>query len=335
MQARRSGEAPAKPSVGIVTRTRNRPLLLRRALSSVASQTYPEWHLVIVNDGGARGLVDDLVAELHPGDPRIHVIHRPQSTGMEAASNAGLAELETDLAVIHDDDDSWAPTMLEASVRTLRDLTTRFPSVRGVVTHVTAVFETVAGDTVIVDWAAPWHADLEAPMDAGPVELSELMVRNLFPPIAFVFDRRAALAVGAFDETLPVLGDWDFHMRFAVAHDVWVHPEPLAFYHLRPDAGGALGNTVIAERDTHSIYRRHLENVWLRRAMGADGAASAVAIQLRAAHASRMWRVDMSNAPPMAEAAEMGKVAVPKRGRMRSALSKVNRWRKRQTIGNA
>lgn len=37
--------------VGIITRTKNRPLLLRRAIQSVANQTYKNYVHIIVNDG--------------------------------------------------------------------------------------------------------------------------------------------------------------------------------------------------------------------------------------------------------------------------------------------
>ena len=39
-------------TVGIITRTKDRPVLLKRALESVVNQSYEDWHLVIVNDGG-------------------------------------------------------------------------------------------------------------------------------------------------------------------------------------------------------------------------------------------------------------------------------------------
>ncbi|WP_368859267.1 glycosyltransferase family A protein, partial [Xenorhabdus bovienii] len=62
-------------SVGIVTRTKNRAVLLRRALESVKDQTYPHWQLVIVNDGGQPEPVDALVNSVFGNDKRVSVIH--------------------------------------------------------------------------------------------------------------------------------------------------------------------------------------------------------------------------------------------------------------------
>ena len=38
--------------VAIITRTKDRPILLRRAIRSALNQTFRDWLLVIVNDGG-------------------------------------------------------------------------------------------------------------------------------------------------------------------------------------------------------------------------------------------------------------------------------------------
>ena len=44
--------------VAIITRTKNRCLLLRRAIESVLAQSFADWTHVIVNDGGNRYEVD-------------------------------------------------------------------------------------------------------------------------------------------------------------------------------------------------------------------------------------------------------------------------------------
>src|SRR5690606_31325740 len=93
--------------IGIITRTKNRPILLRRALQSVVNQTLEDWQLVVVNDGGEKGPVDALFKEFSAAfKGRAQVIHNPQSQGMEAASNIGLDALKTEYAMVHDDDDS-------------------------------------------------------------------------------------------------------------------------------------------------------------------------------------------------------------------------------------
>lgn len=320
-------------SVGIVTRTKNRLVLLRRALESVKHQTYPHWKLVVVNDGGEKAGVDGLVGEVFLGDARVSVIHHETSKGMEAASNAGLSRLETDLAVIHDDDDSWAPEMLSVGTQVLRERNRHLPSVRGVVTNISAVYETVTGNHVRINRIEPWQAHRHDALEEGPLDLSKLMVRNQFPPIAFLFDLKVCRAVGLFDATLPVLGDWDFHLRFASRFDIWVHPETLAFYHHRPKAGGTLGNTVHAGHNLHVQYGRLLRNRWLRAGLAGSGPGSVVASVLRESSAKVEKIEDMLL--DAARGHSPVNAFVKKKSKIAKYLSDLNRQRKEWQRGRA
>ncbi|TCL00601.1 FkbM family methyltransferase [Shimia isoporae] len=253
-------------SVGIVTRTKNRAVLLRRALESVKDQTYPHWQLVIVNDGGQPEPVDALVNSVFGNDKRVSVIHHPESVGMEAASNSGLSRLNTELGIIHDDDDSWAPDMLAVATAVLREANAKIPSVRGVVTRVNWVLETVTANQIQIDKIAPWNDQSPDRLTEGLISLARMSMQNLFPPIAFVFDLTLARKLGGFDQNLPVLGDWDFNLRFCMEADIWVHPELLAFYHHRNEATGDLGNSVVAGKAKHDLYNGYIRNKLLRAA---------------------------------------------------------------------
>ncbi len=88
-------------------RTKDRPLLLPRDIASVVGQTFGDWRLII-NDGGAPAIVDDIVRQL----PEVYrqcilVVHLSQSMGMERAANVGLGQpVASRYVVVHDDDDS-------------------------------------------------------------------------------------------------------------------------------------------------------------------------------------------------------------------------------------
>ncbi len=255
-------------SVGIVTRTKNRAVLLRRALESVKRQTYENWRLIIVNDGGEPAPVDELVRNIFgPEENRVHVAHNSTSLGMEAASNVGIRNLETDLGVIHDDDDSWAPDYLSVATQVFAQQRANIPSLRGVVVRVNAVFETVTGNHIRIDKVDPWQAWWTDAPDEGIISLQKMMVRNQFPPIAFLFDMAVCKELGMYDESLPVLGDWEYNIRFMLKYDVWLHPEYLAFYHHRTSAQGALGNSIFAGRLTHRHYQQLLQNNWIRKSL--------------------------------------------------------------------
>ena len=65
-------------SVAIITRTKNRAVLLARALNSVLEQRYQNWHLYVVNDGGDVATVEKLLDTYRDlfGE-RLTVIHNP------------------------------------------------------------------------------------------------------------------------------------------------------------------------------------------------------------------------------------------------------------------
>lgn len=267
-------------SVGIVMRTKDRTVLLRRALESVLNQSHANWNLVIVNDGGEPNSVDRLVSSIFGTDNRVKVLHHASSKGMEAASNAGITALNTDYAIIHDDDDSWAPDFLKVTTQILTEKQKKFPNTRGIVTHLNSVFETVTANLIQIERVEPWYASEFDRLEEGFLNISKILVRNQFPPIAFLFDLKVCKELGMFDETLPVLGDWDFHSRFVLQHDIWVHPEYLAFYHHRVSASGALGNTVHAGRHLHRAYNQVLRNKWLRSDLNGDSGSGRTAIYL-------------------------------------------------------
>jgi GT2 family glycosyltransferase len=267
-------------SVGIITRTKDRPVLLTRAIESVVNQSYNDWRMVIVNDGGDPADVDRLVkhyASLSRG--RISVIHNPESLGMEAASNKGVDTVQTQYLAIHDDDDTWAPEFLTVAVAELEEIRKALPTVAGVVTLANAVFERIEGNVVHTDWTEPYRTSDKR----GIVSLDGILTENQFAPIQFLFRYDAAREVGFFRPELPVLGDWDFNVRFMCRYDIFIIPQFLAFYHHRVADQTVYGNTIIADRSRHDLYATVLKNEWLRRDIHAHGTGVGAHVTVRQA----------------------------------------------------
>lgn len=246
-------------TVAVITRTKNRPLLLPRALDSVLGQSFGDWIHVVVNDGGEPEPVDRLVAERagrYRG--RCRVIHNNSARGMEAASNQGIAAATSRYLVIHDDDDAWRPEFLRKTVAYMGD-NADFPKLAGVISHTERVIETILGDrikTVVRHDFNSW---------VTTVHLFRMLAENLFPPISFLFRRDAMEAVGPFREDLPVLGDWDFNIRVLRRFEIGVLREQLACYHHRlPKDAAAYSNSVVGQSENHERYSALLRNEWLR-----------------------------------------------------------------------
>ncbi len=245
--------------VVVVTRTKDRPVLLRRAMESVLSQSFQDWVHVVVNDGGGPVPVDWLAAEYalrYRG--RLKVIHHSKSMGMQNASNAALRATAGEFASIHDDDDSWDSAFLERCVEYL-DRQSVESSVQGVVTHTHWIFEEIDVHGNVVEL---WRQDFPVP---ETIKLAEVAGENRFPPIAFLYRRKAHDTVGLFNEQFGPLGDWDYNLRFLSRFDIGVVPEKLARWHWRHQGGGtAYGNTVTAGVAVHKDMEARMFNHYLR-----------------------------------------------------------------------
>jgi len=97
----------------------NRPEMLREGLQSVARQTYPEWEVVVVDDGSQPPIPESLIAE-SVGD-RYRLIRHKESKGVSAAKNAGVREARGDVILHLDDDDMLRDNALEIVVDVLKN----------------------------------------------------------------------------------------------------------------------------------------------------------------------------------------------------------------------
>jgi glycosyltransferase involved in cell wall biosynthesis len=244
----------------IITRTKNRPLLLVRAIHSVLDQTSNDWSQVIINDAGDPGEVDKIVAPFKDRyQGRLTVIHRTMSTGMEAASNAGIAASESENIVIHDDDDRWEPAFLVKCTEYLERYQ-KIESLGGVVTHIRRITERIDGDKITQikqDVMNRWLRQ---------VTLVDSVGQFCWVPIGFLYRRSALEAIGYYREDLPVLGDFEFNLRFMRKWDIGVIREPLACYHVRDPrvAAGFDRNSVTSQEELFAIHMTRIKNQLLR-----------------------------------------------------------------------
>jgi glycosyltransferase involved in cell wall biosynthesis len=248
-------------SVAILMRTKNRPLMLPRALRSVLAQSFQNWHLCVVNDGGDTAAVERALADQAAAlAGRITLIHHTESQGMEAASNRALQAAQGEYVVTHDDDDTWHPDFLARTVGFLSAPANA--AYVGVVTDSRIVWERIADGRIVEDEQQPF------PSHGLNIELRHVLGGNSFPPISLLLRRAAVLRVGAFNADMPVLGDWEFNLRAMALGDFGFIGEALAYYHQRREpCEPNYGNTVIAGTTDHQRYDVLLRNSIIRVAL--------------------------------------------------------------------
>ncbi len=225
--------------VGIVTRTKDRPFFVRRALASVLAQAFPDWHLVLVNDGGDAAALETEIADLIEGlDKRkLTLLHLGRSVGRAAAFNRGLGVLETELVACLDDDDRWDPAFLAELVAFYDENKPLVPDLGGVACQVTAIREELVRGPdgrlalrILGEDGLP-NAFRRRDFLINPIAYGSY--RQDLYPVQWLLERAPVAALGGFPEQFAVMEDRAFLMRFLQHRRIALLDRPLAFHHRR------------------------------------------------------------------------------------------------------
>jgi len=110
-------EAASRPLVSILCPT-YKPMMsdFEAAIDSVVAQTYGNWELIIVDDGGKSPEVASRIEAYCKSDPRIRCIRLAKNLGISGATNAGLAEVRGEWVAFFDHDDLLVDVALEVMV---------------------------------------------------------------------------------------------------------------------------------------------------------------------------------------------------------------------------
>lgn len=232
---------------------------MQRALESVQTQTYHDYVHVIVNDGGDQSVIDDIIDHLSPHQrEKTIVFHRETSSGApDTIFTESIDRVDSEYFAIHDDDDTWEPSFLAITVKHLDEHT----DLGAVVVRADKVLEAINEDGTLRRLKVrEWMADMKV------ISLYRQCIDNQFTPIATLFRRSAYQDVGKFDESLPVVGDWEFGVRLLQKYDADVIDpgHALAHYHHREFTPGSAGNTSFAGNDFHRYYTNKVMNDYLR-----------------------------------------------------------------------
>jgi glycosyltransferase involved in cell wall biosynthesis len=107
-----------KPLVSVIIIFLNGEEFLGEAVASVLRQTYPEWELLLVDDGSTDGSSEMAQAFAQADPVRITYLEHPghENRGMSAARNLGIRHSKGEYLAFLDADDVWLPRKLERQV---------------------------------------------------------------------------------------------------------------------------------------------------------------------------------------------------------------------------
>lgn len=98
----------ANPRISVVMPVYNVELYVADAIRSVLRQSFTDFELIVVDDGGTDGSMD-IVRSFH--DPRIRIVSQP-NRGLAGARNTGIAAARGDYVALLDSDDCFHPDKL-------------------------------------------------------------------------------------------------------------------------------------------------------------------------------------------------------------------------------
>jgi len=179
------------PRVSVVVPCHNGGRFLESLLASLATQTFRDFEVVIVDDGSTEPQTRDKLAAL---DPSVRVVRQEQRY-MAGARNRGFAEARAELVVPLDCDDTLDPSYLAETVPLLEAAP---PDVGFVFTHLRLTGE------------------LEGVVERHFNRFDQLLFNYL--PYCMLVRRSAWEAAGGYDETLrDGSEDWEFSIRLVFA----------------------------------------------------------------------------------------------------------------------
>ena len=103
------------PTVSVVMPAYNAERFIKETISSVISQTYTDWELIVIDDcslDSTCAVVEALAAE----DDRIRLIKNEQNIGVADTRNKGFDLCRGDYVALLDSDDVWFSDKLERQV---------------------------------------------------------------------------------------------------------------------------------------------------------------------------------------------------------------------------
>lgn len=234
------------PLVSIITRTKDRPKLLERALQSIAAQTYKPIEVVLVNDGGCDLNIGELKVILV--DIALNYIKLEKNTGRANAGNVGIENAKGKYIGFLDDDDEFYPEHVSILVDFLIHNDYRVAYTDSEI--VKYVYDTEKDKFDIEDRYVLFSEDFS---------YEKLLVGNYIPLMCLLFDAKLLHDL-EFDEKFDLYEDWDMLIQIA---------EKVSFYHIEKVTAKYnqnLGQQITADGKFHrdayiQLVEKHIDKI--------------------------------------------------------------------------
>jgi glycosyltransferase involved in cell wall biosynthesis len=200
------------PIVSVIIPAYNRSTTISRAIESVLAQTFPDFQVIIVDDGSTdqtRETVHEFV------DERIQLICHDSNLGAAAARNTGMKAATGKYIAWLDSDDAWVPEKLHIQLNALERAT---QNQKACYTGYERIERN--GSRIIT----PRYTDYK----------SLFLGCDQAPGSTLVFERIILYEIGYLDTSLIRYEDWDWLLRYCSKFQLLAINQPLASIYYTP-----------------------------------------------------------------------------------------------------
>eukprot|EP01113_Clastostelium_recurvatum_P037362 TRINITY_DN544_c0_g1_i2.p1 TRINITY_DN544_c0_g1~~TRINITY_DN544_c0_g1_i2.p1 ORF type:complete len:1227 (+),score=186.85 TRINITY_DN544_c0_g1_i2:1343-5023(+) len=243
-----SSPAPS-PMVSLCLTHYNRPDFLHMALQSITSQTYPNFEVVLVDDGSNDERAIEYLNILEPAFKTRgwQIIRNKENKYLGAARNIAASRARGEYLVFLDDDNITPPNQISTYVSVAQRTGAELLTAAHDVFDGSSMPKLVDNGTLSRDGSV-WFGVRERSVPLGPAVLVGLF-KNVFGNANFFVKREAFLRLGGFTEDVGVgQEDHEFHAKAVLAglHFEGI-PESLLLYRMHdPD------NQMIFKTDSYA-----------------------------------------------------------------------------------
>jgi glycosyltransferase involved in cell wall biosynthesis len=182
----------------------------------VLAQSYPNWELIIVDDGSRDSTREKLAGYLD--DPRIQY-HFQENQGQSIARNLALQYARGELVCFLDSDDLWVPEKLERQVALMK----AHPEV-----------DVLHSDEIMIDEQGRELSRKNMRRYSGRIA-RQMLVDNSVSINTVMARRRCFDAMGGFSGRYGVADDYDIWLRFSARFTFLYVPEYWGYYRVMAD----------------------------------------------------------------------------------------------------
>lgn len=213
---------PIAPVVSVVMPTYNGEKFLRPAIESILNQTFPDFELIVIDDGSIDS-TPRILADYKGNDTRLIVLTNERNLGIAGATNRGLAAACGKYLALQDHDDISLPHRLQTQV----DFLNAHPDI--------AVIGSAA--TLINDDGVP-YAEFPLPCEEIDIKWRLLFHGDPFHYTSVMLRRSAIEEIGGYDEdaSFRFSEAYDPFSRIAMRHRMVNLPQTLVLWRRHPEA---------------------------------------------------------------------------------------------------